>query len=211
MDSAWPPFDIAVPVHELDARMTMTQREARDDVGDFSVRIALPVLTFEGAQAREAADGAWRMLHRMRIGETEMFLRESATSFAANATLRDYWKRNPPLAGPLFLLPLITGTHGEGVNGTILFHGPGVRAATTIDGARVEDVAPTIYAYLGVPPAKDLDGEALAAAFQKDALPGLKKKAPKTFLPPPGPASADARRKLTQERINHLRSLGYFQ
>lgn len=53
--------------------------------------------------------------------------------------------------------------------GFLLASGPGVRPGTSADRARAMDVAPTVLALLGVPPAADLDGRALGEILTNPA------------------------------------------
>jgi predicted AlkP superfamily phosphohydrolase/phosphomutase len=58
------------------------------------------------------------------------------------------------------------GTHAHHrMNGVFVLKGPGVRQGERIEGARLVDLAPTIYALMGVPVPQDLDGRTLQQAF----------------------------------------------
>jgi predicted AlkP superfamily phosphohydrolase/phosphomutase len=58
------------------------------------------------------------------------------------------------------------GTHAHHrMNGLFILRGPGVRQGEQIQGARLIDLAPTIYALMGVPIPRDLDGQVLHQAF----------------------------------------------
>ena len=58
------------------------------------------------------------------------------------------------------------GTHAHHrMDGVLILTGPGIRPNFEIHGARLEDLAPTIYHLLGVPVPGDLDGRVLADAF----------------------------------------------
>jgi predicted AlkP superfamily phosphohydrolase/phosphomutase len=51
------------------------------------------------------------------------------------------------------------------MNGLFILRGPGVRSGEQIQGARLVDLAPTIYALMGVAIPQDLDGQVLRQAF----------------------------------------------
>lgn len=58
------------------------------------------------------------------------------------------------------------GTHAHHrMNGVFILCGPGVRQGERIEGVRLVDLAPTIYALMGVPIPLNLDGEVVQEAF----------------------------------------------
>jgi predicted AlkP superfamily phosphohydrolase/phosphomutase len=58
------------------------------------------------------------------------------------------------------------GTHAHHrMNGVFVLKGPGVRQGARIEGAQLVDLAPTIYALMGVPIPQHLDGRILQQAF----------------------------------------------
>ena len=58
------------------------------------------------------------------------------------------------------------GTHAHHrMNGLFILRGPGVRQGERIEGARLVDLAPTIYTLMGVPIPQDLDGQVLCQVF----------------------------------------------
>jgi predicted AlkP superfamily phosphohydrolase/phosphomutase len=58
------------------------------------------------------------------------------------------------------------GTHAHHhMNGVFMLSGPGVRRGESIVGARLVDLAPTIFALMGAPIPQDLDGRVLHQAF----------------------------------------------
>ena len=60
-------------------------------------------------------------------------------------------------------LGLINAHHR--MNGLFILRGPGVRQGEQIQGARLIDLAPTIYSLMGVPIPQDLDGQPLCQVF----------------------------------------------
>jgi predicted AlkP superfamily phosphohydrolase/phosphomutase len=61
------------------------------------------------------------------------------------------------------------GTHAHHrMNGLFALSGPGIRQGEQIEGARLVDLAPTIYALMGVPIPRDLDGQVLLQVLCPD-------------------------------------------
>jgi hypothetical protein len=60
-----------------------------------------------------------------------------------------------------------------------MLYGPGVRPHTLLTRGRLVDAAPTLLYGLGLPLARDLDGEVLTEAFSPEFL----ARQPLTFLP----------------------------
>jgi predicted AlkP superfamily phosphohydrolase/phosphomutase len=59
----------------------------------------------------------------------------------------------------------------HGIDGVIIFAGPGVKAEHRIVGKpSVVDVTPTVLAYLGLPAAEDMDGRPLTECFEESFL-----------------------------------------
>ncbi|MCD4690553.1 alkaline phosphatase family protein [bacterium] len=56
----------------------------------------------------------------------------------------------------------------HGMDGLIIFAGPGIRKGHRLDGLSVVDVTPTLMAYLGAPVAEDLDGGPAIDLFEDD-------------------------------------------
>ena len=64
-------------------------------------------------------------------------------------------------------------------DGVLALYGEGIRPGALLTGARLVDVAPTILYALGMPVARDLDGQVLTAAFDR----GFLANHPLTFFP----------------------------
>ncbi len=62
----------------------------------------------------------------------------------------------------------LSGTHR--IEGLFTITGPGVRRGEQISPIRIYDLAPTILYRLGVPVPDDMDGQAVAPAFEPDEL-----------------------------------------
>jgi hypothetical protein len=58
-----------------------------------------------------------------------------------------------------------SGQHGSGPSGIFFLYGPGVQEGQKVDSARAPDLLPTTLYLLGLPVARDLDGEPLTQAF----------------------------------------------
>jgi predicted AlkP superfamily phosphohydrolase/phosphomutase len=59
-----------------------------------------------------------------------------------------------------------SGEHGR--YGVFIAWGPGIRRGSSVDGARLVDVAPTVLYSLGEPPTPEMDGRALVDCFEPD-------------------------------------------
>lgn len=94
--------------------------------------------------------------------------------------------------------PELGGSLVEASDGVLALYGEGIRPGALLTGARLVDLAPTLLYALGVPVARDLDGQVLTAAFDRRFLASH----PLTFFasyealkalspipPPSGPAS----------------------
>jgi hypothetical protein len=64
--------------------------------------------------------------------------------------------------------PEKTGFHSEGPPGIIIASGGSIRRGTTIEGASLLDIAPTVLALGGLPAAEDLEGRVLTEAIAPD-------------------------------------------
>ncbi len=95
--------------------------------------------------------------------------------------------------------------------GMIIARGPGIRAGTRIVDATVEDVAPTVLRWLGIPGAGDFEGRALDEIMEADWIRGHPAPPPvATYGGPKGVRVPGARAAGAGERIlETLRSLGY--
>jgi hypothetical protein len=75
--------------------------------------------------------------------------------------------------------PEIGGSLDKASDGVLALYGEGIRPGALLTGARLVDLAPTILYALGVPVARDLDGQVLTAAFDRAFLANH----PLTFFP----------------------------
>ncbi len=66
--------------------------------------------------------------------------------------------------------PEIGGSLEEPSDGILALYGEGIRPGALLTGARLVDLAPTLLYALGVPVARDLDGQVLTAAFDRGFL-----------------------------------------
>ncbi|MFN2489110.1 MAG: alkaline phosphatase family protein [Actinomycetota bacterium] len=99
----------------------------------------------------------------------------------------------------------LTGAHRP--LGVLLMHGPQFKASAEIDGARLEDLAPTVLHLAGVPIPDDMDGRVLAEALAEPYASW-----PPTFGAPgeDGPtAAAEYSAEEAAEVEERLRALGY--
>ncbi len=178
---------------------------------ELNIEVASSVFQFDGPQAKQTAREVYDRIRPLKVNGETVFKMISDKEIGFNQILADKWHELPNLNGNLFLLLMTSGSHDPSDDGVLIFNGPGVKKGFRIEGASVEDVAPTIYAYLGVPRAEDLDGKAHEAAFENAALPGLKEKPVATYGVAPFYRPGDYKRKLDPEEENRLKSLGYIK
>ena len=102
--------------------------------------------------------------------------------------------------------------HGNAPPGILILSGPGVRAGASLRGAAsIVDIAPTLLRLMGVPLARGLAGEPLAAALEPVADPPREVEHYGSYAPPrtPAPSADDGVRQA--EVMQKLRSLGYVE
>jgi hypothetical protein len=73
----------------------------------------------------------------------------------------------------------LRGDTSHAPDGAVLLFGDGIAAGARLSGTRLVDVAPTVFYGLGLPLARDLDGQIIMDAFE----PGFLARRPLTFLP----------------------------
>ena len=61
-----------------------------------------------------------------------------------------------------------SGMHRD--HGMLIMHGPGVRRGSTVEGAAIQDIAPTVLHTMGLPVPGDMDGHVLADAFAAEYM-----------------------------------------
>jgi len=54
--------------------------------------------------------------------------------------------------------------------GMLIMHGPGIRGGATVEGASIQDIAPTVLHTMGLPVPTDMDGKVLARAFAEEYM-----------------------------------------
>ncbi len=93
--------------------------------------------------------------------------------------------------------------------GMLIMKGPGVRKGTTLDGASIQDIAPTALHTMGLPVPADMDGHVLASAFDDGYMDSF----PVTIGEPSTAAEKVAGRGYTEdgekEIMDRLEGLGY--
>jgi len=60
----------------------------------------------------------------------------------------------------------ISGTHH--IDGVLFMKGPGIKQSATIQGAEIQDIAPTILYCMGLPIPREMDGKVLSNAFTEE-------------------------------------------
>lgn len=201
----------ASPTKGFDAQVILQYDPTEVDGGKKIVNIETPTLDFSGAQAEQAATATQDILSKMLLQGEPLFEKKSPTRIGISASFSKTWTTIPPFSGPYIYVNMFSGTHFEGVHGVILMSGPKVIKGTSIKRASVQDVAPTIYGYLNLPLAKDLDGVALKEAFVPEGLPGLHRKKVPSYGIAPDYNPNSLRKQLSPDEITRLQSLGYLE
>ncbi|MCB9476528.1 MAG: alkaline phosphatase family protein [Deltaproteobacteria bacterium] len=212
-DAQFPATGETFRIEGMDAWMTFEDEElnAMNFNNIFEVHRHGPKLVFTGADATRAADRTISRLAEFRLLDVSVFEKSDPTTIRVSREFFDRWYDMPTVAGEYLMVVTTSGVHMENVDGVIFLDGPGVVPGTHLRGAYLPDVAETIYAYLGVPLAKDSDGRVLEEAFNKKDLPGLKlqKVANYGVAPLYAAAANQQRRDIPDDQINYLKSLGY--
>ena len=106
-----------------------------------------------------------------RLGERRLLAVVSAHGYAPPSVLGRLWRT---VAGRG-----LEGQAGSAPDGLLLLAGEGVQAGELLDRAALVDVTPTLLYAMGLPLARDLDGEVLTGAFESSFL----ARRPLTFVP----------------------------
>ncbi len=94
------------------------------------------------------------------------------------------------------------------IEGILYLYGHRVKPQARIDRASILDVAPTVLALLGVPPARDMPGRVLAEAFDGE-LGGERVASYEDGGRAPAGAAGAGEDRVRQAQLEHLKSLGY--
>lgn len=159
---------------QLDGLATVS----RGDLGGYTA------VQFEGAQDEESQRSARRVaayyahldLFLSRLWERTPPPKLLAVVSAYGAEPPQGWRRVWRRIGPGD--PLAAGFDGS-PDGVLLLYGEGIQPGVLLTGADLVDVVPTLVYGLGLPIARDLDGQVLTAAFRRSFLAGH----PLTFVP----------------------------
>lgn len=151
---------------------------SRSDLGGYSA------VQFEGAQDARSQRSARRVaayyaqldLFLSRLWERTPSPKLLAVVSAYGAEPPQGWRRVWRTIGPGD--PYAAGYEGS-PDGVLLLYGEGIQPGVLLTGADLVDVVPTLVYGIGLPIARDLDGQVLTAAFRRDFLAGH----PLTFLP----------------------------
>ncbi len=92
------------------------------------------------------------------------------------------------------------------LHGVLFLHGRGITPGTTIEGATILDLAPTILGLLGIPQSREMPGRALREVFAPTAWSAPETVDRYTWQPQERPTLPSA---ASQEAVDKLRALGY--
>jgi Flp pilus assembly protein TadD len=96
------------------------------------------------------------------------------------------------------------------IDGIVGFFGAGVKKGTTIQGASILDVAPTVLALQGLPRASDMPGKPIASAFEDAVTSTFSSETVATLDGPRDQAHSDATSSAADaETMKKLEALGY--
>lgn len=105
----------------------------------------------------------------------------------------------------------ISGTHSE--EGVFILYGPAVRRGVTLNAVSILDIAPTTLALLGMPIARDMEGNVLVDALKESFLETYPIKYIDTYEdslePHESPGMADLSAQEVEALKERLRNLGY--
>ena len=174
---------------------------ARDAGALPRVRAALAALRVEGAPLLEPLDEEGLRL-RFRLGpaaaDGEAAIVGPAGEFELGALVNLAESK-------------VSGQHKRPLPGIVILHGPAIRPGATLHEAHVADVAPTLLALLGLPPAAVADGRVLRAALDDgvNATIDARSRVPYQRAPSASPARLPA--DVEEATKDELRGLGYIQ
>jgi predicted AlkP superfamily phosphohydrolase/phosphomutase len=105
--------------------------------------------------------------------------------------------------------PTTSGHHR--LEGVLSLYGRGIEKGTTLEGATLLDVFPTIFALLGEPLSRQLPGRVLAQAFQMPASGRVHLDYVDAYPPLPSRAAAAPGEEIDENVLERLKSLGYIR
>lgn len=139
---------------------------------------------FKGDRGRAAQEAADRLA--AYYGELDRFLaqlwerrqgpRVLALVSPNGVDAASFWDR---LRGGMSEQISVQGTTGGSPDGVLMLYGDGIRPGTLLTDVAIADLAPTLLYLLGLPVARDFDGQVITAAFDQ----GFLARRPLTFLP----------------------------
>ncbi len=100
-----------------------------------------------------------------------------------------------------------SGMHRD--HGMLIVHGPGVREGSTLDGAAIQDIAPTILHTMGLPVPADMDGQVLANAFDGEYMAAFPVRIGEPASSTGDTAGTDYTEEGEKEIMDRLEGLGY--
>jgi predicted AlkP superfamily phosphohydrolase/phosphomutase len=97
----------------------------------------------------------------------------------------------------------LSGAHRP--DGILIIQGPGIKSAVQVEGAALQDLAPTILGILGIPIPEYMDGVVLRHAFVNDAI----ETSSESLTQPESGREFDYTPEEAAQITQHLRDLGY--
>jgi len=105
--------------------------------------------------------------------------------------------------------PTTSGHHR--LEGVLALYGRGINQGTTLEGATLLDVFPTVFALLGEPLSRQLPGKVLAQAFQLPTSGRVHLDYVEAYPPLPARASSAPSEAIDANVLERLKSLGYIR
>jgi len=105
--------------------------------------------------------------------------------------------------------PTTSGHHR--LEGVLALYGRGINKGTTLEGAELLDVFPTVFALLGEPLSRQLPGKVLAQAFQLPTSGRVHLDYVDAYPPLPSRASSAPSEAIDANVLERLKSLGYIR
>jgi predicted AlkP superfamily phosphohydrolase/phosphomutase len=100
-----------------------------------------------------------------------------------------------------------SGMHRD--HGMLIMNGPGIRHASTIEGASIQDLAPTILHAMDLPVPMDMDGQVLVQAFADEYVQSFPVILGDLTAPAEEMAETDYTEEGEKEIMERLEGLGY--
>lgn len=121
--------------------------------------------------------------------------------------LQTLWTAPCGFEGKYVAVSAHSGTHDNFHPGWFLMRGPNIARGRTVNAVHVYDITPLALVNLGLPVAKDMDGEIIPELFVKAPAIAFVQ----TYAKPSQAGTSPKQRNLSNQELQRLRSLGYLE